>query len=545
MNEIFKHYSDADKKLVNEITKNNNQRNFYISLEIIKKRLESLQNCNTNGDLLLKIDLAGFLIDIGEEGGIKQAALEGLKLIEDERENIKGLISESSIEYNLGNAKNTLFKIENEENGAHYYAKDIGYLIESKNHYWRAYKIDFDERGNINPLAMVNLANTLSLCGRTVESLQFYDRVLEKYPSFPQANASLAKELIWLKNLSGGFTQSMIYKAYMGYYTASKAKGIPDWLIKIWQLESERLKKFLNDIKFDDTTIHKELEETRNEYQALSPYRKFCITNHLTLSEHSLYCNCAGSRRDDLLICTPNEAFDSELIPLMEKILNRLKSEYSFARLLYFNAIQDIDSEMTMYDNEVMFTELYDSEYLGTKSEMIRTSFRLCFGILDKIARAVCLMFDLADKDEQIYFESFWNPKKKHPSEKQKTRWDKINSIDNISLLALYTQATDLNSKSGEWSFYKSWRNALEHNQLTLMSNNENNSDIFKIYRNNPSLVTVDKNYFTNKTLHLLQLTRSAIFNFVFLVRNEVRKTKMEYGKAIEHTFTFKNDKEK
>ena len=54
--------------------------------------------------------------------------------------------------------------------------------------------------------------------------------------------------------------------------------------------------------------------------------------------------------------------------------------------------------------------------------------------------------------------------------EKQKTRWQKINNILNISLLALYTQATDLNNKDGEWSIFKEWRNNLEHSHLNLLS---------------------------------------------------------------------------
>ena len=43
----------------------------------------------------------------------------------------------------------------------------------------------------------------------------------------------------------------------------------------------------------------------------------------------------------------------------------------------------------------------------------------------------------------------------------------------------------------------------------------------------------------------MLQLTRSAIFNFVYLVRNEAQKSKpKEEEKTIKHTFRFKNDYE-
>ncbi|MFH1852565.1 MAG: LA2681 family HEPN domain-containing protein [Candidatus Neomarinimicrobiota bacterium] len=542
MNKLSKYYSESDKKLVDEITILYNNRDYILATEKISKRLESLTNCKTREDYFLKIELAGFLIDIGEEGKIKQAALDGLQIIENEKEEIKHIILESSIEYNLGNAKSTLFKIQREETGFQYFPKNIQYLIESKNHYWKSFKLSIDEMGTFTPQLVVNLANTLSCCGRIVESLQYYDEVLEKYPSFPKANASRAKELMRLKDISGVFTKNMIYQAQNGYKKASMTKEIPKWLIDTWKSESHKLKTSLLKLGFDISNIHQELEETRKEFESLSLYRQFCINKHLTLSEHSLYCNCIGARRDSLNICTPFQPFDSDFIPIMEKVLNRLKSEYSFARLLYFYSIDTNQNEITKYDSEVMFTELYDSEYLGTKSEMIRTSFRLCFGILDKIASAICFMFDLSDENESIYFESFWKPQKCKPKTKQKTRWDKINSIQNISLVALYTQATDLNSKTGEWYFFKSWRNALEHNQLSLLSENEIGGDIFNIYKSSPYMIYVDKNYFEDKSLQILQFTRSAIFNFVFLIRNEARKSKLKEGKAIKHTFTFKND---
>jgi len=544
MNNLIKHYSETDRKLIFEIEELYKTRNYDHALKKITDRLESLKVCKFKEEYYLKIELAGYLIDIADAGKIKEAAYKGLEIIENEKNNIKNIIVGSSTEYNLGNAKSAIFKIQREESDFKYTPNNILYLIESKNHYWRAFKNEIDEKNQFNPQLVVNLANALSSCGRVVESLQYYDLVLERFPDHPQANASRAKELIWLKDLSGGFTQNLIYQAKSGYENASQSKDVPEWLTSYWKRQSMQLDKFLKELKFDESEIHKEKSETLSEYLSLSKYRRFCIDSHLTLSEHSLYCNCIGSRRDDLLICTPFEFFDAGFIPVMEKILNRLKSEYAFTRLLYYYSTEEVDNELNLFDSEVMFTELHDSESINAKSEMLRTSFRLNFGILDKIASAICLLYDLADKKESIYFESFWNPRNRNGSIKQKSRWEKINSINNISLIALYTQATDLNSKNGEWSIFKSWRNALEHNQLSLLCDKELGNNIFKIYELNPSLLRVDKKYFQNKTLHLLQFTRSAIFNFIFLVRNEGRKTPPKKGIDITHTFKFKNDNE-
>ena len=98
-------------------------------LNLIHKRLDNLKVCQRKEEFYLKIELAGFLIDIGEEGRIKEATLEGLKTIELERENLKGIVTEDSIEYNLGNAKSTLFKIERDDTHFKYVPQNVDNLI--------------------------------------------------------------------------------------------------------------------------------------------------------------------------------------------------------------------------------------------------------------------------------------------------------------------------------------------------------------------------------------------------------------------------------
>jgi hypothetical protein len=205
----------------------------------------------------------------------------------------------------------------------------------------------------------------------------------------------------------------------------------------------------------------------------------------------------------------------------MEYVLNRLKSEFALARLLYYQALLQETDRWETYDDEVIFTELYEGESIGTRSEMTRTSFRMCFGILDKIGRAICDLFDLANPDEPIYFESFWRPRGKDLSSKQKERWPRLNSIRNFPLLALYSQATDLNSHSGEWGIFKAWRNALEHGMMMLSYSKEAPLDPYGVLKDNQYLQSVHYDDFVEKTLHFLRLTRSAIFNFTFCARHE------------------------
>ena len=104
------------------------------------------------------------------------------------------------------------------------------------------------------------------------------------------------------------------------------------------------------------------------------------------------------------------------------------------------------------------------------RTELLRTSFRLCLGILDKIALGVCELYDIADPTEKLYFENFWRPKT--GKGKAATRWQILAAkSNNPSLVALYSQATDVQAQ-GEWSLFKVWRNDLEHRFLILTGNN-------------------------------------------------------------------------
>jgi len=267
--------------------------------------------------------------------------------------------------------------------------------------------------------------------------------------------------------------------------------------------------KFLEENNFDFTQMGKELALNEIEYQNHSGEIKYYLDNFLSLSEHGLYCKCNGAITDNLIIGYPGFVTIDKKIIQLELLLNRIKSEYSLSRRLYFDFLTFESGDNVHYE------ELLDGIINGIRHEKLRTSFRLCFGILDKIAEGVCSLFELEIKDgESIYFESFWNNQKA-----PKDRWSKINSIKNIHLTALYSIACDLNKRNGEFGFYKIWRNRLEHGVFSLTKSDD--SDYKMLTEKLFSEHTTTTN-FENKTKHILQLTRSAIFSFVFCVRQEL-----------------------
>lgn len=211
----------------------------------------------------------------------------------------------------------------------------------------------------------------------------------------------------------------------------------------------------------------------------------------------------------------PTRAVAGDFILPMEKVLNRLKSEFGLARLMLYE--HQSDKKDNDIDDDACYAELYDNELLGTNIEKLRTAFRICFGILDKIGNAIALLFDLQLKTNKgkvrpSYFHTFWELE-------NEDRRQKFEAYDNEGLIGLYSIACDLNHKlEGELSFYKQWRNALEHS-FVFVYENEKPEDIETSLAYYEEPVFISESEFVESAEHVLQLTRSAIFSFVFAVR--------------------------
>lgn len=213
----------------------------------------------------------------------------------------------------------------------------------------------------------------------------------------------------------------------------------------------------------------------------------------------------------------------ADFISKMKHRLDRLKSEFAYARHAYFTALNEDSQLPNILDENIEFEKPFESERLGMKSEALRVAFRSCFSILDKIAFGLCELLNLPVKeDESVNFhQSLWKP--------SSPRWEALKSYDrNHFLAALYSQATDLSEfTDGEWSAYRKWRNALEHGYLVLQKSPDA-SDPHDVLSSEMAIEVIPLPLFQRKALHLLQFTRSAIFNFVYCSRLEGWKVQQD-----------------
>ncbi|MEQ9618975.1 MAG: LA2681 family HEPN domain-containing protein [Deltaproteobacteria bacterium] len=520
--EIVRYINKKDAELLHEIELAANQSDHDTALRLTEDRLAKPIDLSRPSERLLKGSLAGWLIDIGTESGQEQIVKKGLSILENEEAVLRKNVTQASYDYNIGNAYSSLFDLKKSKPGFKLNPSEIQDIVKSKSRYWRAYKsLQTHDRAFWAKL-WVNLGNCLLKCNRVVEAIIYYDDVITEYPKFPQANASRADALLKLNEISDTYSINLLAQAIEGYSVAS---DFADTLYnrQAWHMRSELLKQKLLEHGYDSKNIEHETSETESEHNQHSKYRKFCLEQHLSLSEHSIYCGCAGARSDDLTVPKSSGPIGGNFVPRMEFILNRVKSEFTFARLMYYQAVLPLESEWDLLEDEIRITQLFEDEMHGPRSEMLRLSFRNCFAILDKIAMAICELFELAQPKEVLYFESFW-----------RSRWERINQIDNPAIVALYALATDLNSKTGDWPEFKEWRNAIEHRIFCVLQKENFHSDPYSVVNQNAGDLVVPLDVFHQRALFLLRLTRSAIFSFVFCVRYEGSKlTEGDPSKAI------------
>lgn len=483
---------------------------FQEALNHTNSLLENVENNPPDDHIYNQImfNIAACLVDIGHMHGDEGAASKGLSIFEENQNAFIDGVGERHYYYNLANAKSNMV---GEKNPYKQTFDTIEQLVEHKSCLWKAIKASREEDGPDISTHIVNLGNSLKQQFRIVEALTCYDEVNLKNEDIPQSWINRSETLMMLNTVTGSYSIQMLHQISKGYEIASVSNNIPPKWKEYYLQKAQNTSNMINEICEREKIVPDvhDVEITRKEYEALSEFRKFCLDSNLSLSEHGLYCKCSGSARDNLTIPTSSGISGDFVIP-MEMVLNRIKSEFSFARRLFYEYKSRDDRFELLHES--CFSELFNDELLGIEVEKLRTAFRLCFGILDKIAVAICELYDLYPPSNNVSFQSFWQLG-------QSDRRQKFEKVKTPGLLALYSIATDLNErKDGEWSFFKDWRNDLEHKFLVVHTADVP-SDIYNSYDFFKDIKFIQEEDFVLHLEQLLQITRSAIFSFVFSVR--------------------------
>ena len=415
--------------------------------------------------------------------------------------------------YCMGNAYDTMHEKYKADPSSNYGPDTIKkYSSKAKDYYWKSYKL-LDEKmaESFRHHVIKSLGSSLSGSGRIVEAIQFYDSILKENSEHPFANGNRGSDLLSLKKISGIASVQMLMQVYQNWSVAATCYNIKNFAER-YIPERNRLKKLFLDNGYDPETYENDKEVTEEEAEKHSQYWRFCLENILTLSEHAIYCNCKKGSKDNLVISISESLKKGKQTPKMEMLLNNIKAKYRMARKMYYSAtVNDTD------DIDVNFSEFGDNYISETNSELIKSSFISCFSVLDKIAQTFYEFNDLETSSDNVNFQNFLDAKNRR-------KWDKNNSFkNNLPLIALYSQATDLYSEDGEWSELKNWREAIEQNIFLLVKSVEEcEKDTLGIYKWNKKPLIVEYSHFSEKCISLLKFVRASIFYLVFCLRSSV-----------------------
>ena len=281
-------------------------------------------------------------------------------------------------------------------------------------------------------------------------------------------------------------------------------EGIPPYVIQQAENGLNNVKDYLVEYEVTEEKLRLDIEESQVELSKLDHFRKFALMNFLALSEHAIYCPCNAARMDDLSVGQNGWTTQNQKILHVEGFLNRLKSEFALARKFLYDSLHAND-----FPEDVFLANVDRQEQNGYSVELARAAFRTAYGVLDKIARGLYLFYtDEPTKD--IYFDTIW--------ENCPELQSNVNEQGNIHLCALYSIALDLRHGVGELVGLREIRNRLEHEFVVLKQFVPNPNDDGNI-RDDGFKYEMSFRDFQERTLHLLQLTRAAIFSFAYSCR--------------------------
>ena len=446
----------------------------------------------------LKYSLSSLLIEIGTTSKNMKHIDEGIKNFEELKNETK-----YPVDYNLGNGYSSKYKIM--ENKPNYLTKKDHLLSKAKSHYLNSMNNPLEQK----PELYINLGNTYDYIGRTIDALEYY----EKVPNHPYALINKGIGLCSYSTFINNPTP-VLKDAYECFEKVLNIKNIP---IEFEHLCNIHMKKI-------EEQCGKKLLEEKNDKKLKRPANNtlegfmtnFCLDNKLYLNLCNFCQRCDSAIGDKILIPnmlvkigTPLEE-DSYL--KLSSQLNQIKLDYVISRFLLILS----QSETPILDSiskNTLLTETLSYEENNSSVQLLKNSFTSFYNILDKISHLINIYFKLEKNPKNVNFHKVWNNSKGKIN-------GKLRSLNNIGLSALYDIHLEL-EPDHEKFYLREMRNNLTHNFVPIkFVKLEDNDMTYEELRNN--------------TIELAKIVKNAI---IYLIRaidmNERKRFEENKGKII------------
>ena len=437
-----------------------------------------------NSALELKYGIGALLIDIGTNLKNKDYVDEGIDIFEELKKE-----TDLNVNYNLANG---------------YYAKFIldktNYLTKDDHLLFKAKKLYMEEIAHMppqcNPELYINLANTYDYIGRTVDGLEYYEKVLNIF----QDSRALVNKGITLYQYSF-FTKNstiILKDAYDCFKLALQDSELYPDFRKRAEEYVEIIEKELNE-EILNQEIHNDLQRfSDDDFEGFMI--NFCLDNKLYLNMCNFCQRCENCIGDtiviDNMIVESKYELEEDPFLILSSYLNQIKMDYVSARfLLILSQYKNID--LDFITKNVFITNTLNFEENDIRVQLLKNSFTSLFNILDKISYFINDYLELGIDSNEVSFSKIWLNNKKINKELQ--------SLNNPGLTALYDIYLDLKKKNDK-GYLRGIRNNLTHNFLRISFIKINEDD-----------KTIEE--FTKDTIELAKIVKNAIIYLIRLVK--------------------------
>ncbi|AWG20780.1 hypothetical protein FFWV33_04110 [Flavobacterium faecale] len=466
------------------------------------------------------VNLLAIIFETGRETGSEKDINFGLNL--SEKQNLEGFSDENKMtfHYNVANGWSYLQQLTQNFNSDEFWSFDLRESEQQIINLRLALSFSKNSRNNQQKCEILtNLGILFSHLGRFSEAQLYWQRAIKIDSTFSMALGNIGFSLFhYSKILYDSGHQLLFLK--LAYKYLNKAINT--------DIYEEANAAFKNIISILESIIDIEkLSDIQNlktfsigDSKAEQEYRTWCLKNHLFLNPLNdvITDNIAG--HDCLLLPTITLKFDKP--PIYQTIFNQIKQEFVSARHLLFEGLTQKQTHYSDKDNIQLDT--LDYAVYSYSSEKIKTTFRLCYSILDKIGYLMNDYLDLEHKPEKVSFRGIWSFYDKS------TRTVKINNkiIDtqNWAFKGLYWLSKDLYEKNEEFSHsiepeakkLAQIRNFIEHKSFKIVEFVE--SGLF----DNELTFVITRDEFEQKTLKLITLIRASMIYLSLGINLEEKK---------------------
>ena len=379
---------------------------------------------------------------------------------------------------------------------------------------------------------LTNLGNLLSSAGRAIEALEPRSEALVIEPRFWMARGNLGTGLArYARHMHSSYHAAALFLCADRELTRAITDaqlhphfGYPEALAsfereKTWIGERVNLADLSEYLQpDDDVELGKSLAERS--------YRSWCLSNHLFLNPINDGMACAAAADDSLPL--PDLVAKLGDPPSLQGFFNQLKQEYVSARWSYYSGTHP--SRPHFSDRDVTLFNTLDSPAYGLAVEQVRTSYRIAYSLLDKVAFFLNEYLSLKIPIGQVSFGRVWRDRSGPKGVLDK----RFATSKNHTLRGLYWLSKDIldpdfkDSTAPDAQALSDIRNHLEHRYLKI-------HEIFAItpgmQRPDPTDKFVDtmaysvgRRDFEAKTLRLLKLVRAALFHLTLAMSFEEQR---------------------